>query len=139
MNRRYNFVNYCYHGNQTASFHIFKKTQKIRIFIIYYLLLTGWYVNDACLYPFNRHLPKTYKKIIVCSLLDFLEKSAFCPILLAFQQIVQYTNTKVLFSHNSIGFCHAKYYFSVFPQGSSYDKIVSCCSSHFVFQKTDIG
>jgi hypothetical protein len=34
-----------------------KKTrEQVKIFIIYYFLLTGWYVNDACLYPFNRHL-----------------------------------------------------------------------------------
>jgi hypothetical protein len=38
MNRKYKFANYCYHGNQTASFRIFKKMQKIRIFMIYYLL-----------------------------------------------------------------------------------------------------
>ena len=40
-----------------------------RIFIIYYLLWTGCTVNDACLYLFNRHLYKTYKQIIVCSVM----------------------------------------------------------------------
>ena len=52
------------HGNRTASFRIFqkKKHKKNRIFIIYYLLWTECYVNDACLYLFNRHLSKTYKK-----------------------------------------------------------------------------
>jgi hypothetical protein len=54
-------VNTFYHGNQTASFRIFKKMQKIRIFIIYYLLWTEGLVNEACLYPFKKSVWQKWK------------------------------------------------------------------------------
>ena len=79
--------NQCYHCNHTASFHILKKKTKNKKIIIYYLLWTGWYVNDACLYPFIKHLSKTYKKYTFVASFRIFGKSVSCHILLVFQQI----------------------------------------------------